>query len=494
MAQLDIKKYNIGNHNSMFTFAEYPSIKIYENPTGGKWKNHLLFGDYIKLLDTNIVSGRVRAKSRNTSGWVKVGEIRKNRVLEINFIDIGQGDGCHVVTSDDKHIIIDAGKTDNMVRYLSWRFNLYRRKTPLPFPFTIVISHSDLDHYLGFSQVFENDKIWVDRIYHNGLVERPGTKPLGEVKDGHIIELVQTTADMKDIIEKESNRKGTRSTYCKTLFKSLTNSPEIEFLSLSKNDRFMEGYDENNKTHRRENSIKILGPITKKIDGKDALKTINDLGKDKNGHSVILKLLYGKAKILLGGDVNTEFGKLIFEHYKKEGELADLQVDVAKACHHGSSHFHYNFIKSLYAAATVISSGDDENYGHPRPDTIGALGKLGYGDKPLIFSTELARSNKEITLSKLEVVSKQLQKLKEVREALKTETDPDEITRLKAIRNSANSKINSFLTRFGMINLRTDGSRMIVAQKYETPASHGKWDIHKLKYSYYSKRFNSRDE
>ena len=35
--------------------------------------------------------------------------------------------------------------------------------------------------------------------------------------------------------------------------------------------------------------------------------------------------------------------------------------------------------------------------------------------------------------------------------------------------------------------------KMIIAQKYERPSKHGKWDIHKLKYSLNSGRFELED-
>ena len=234
-------------------------------------------------------------------------------------------------------------------------------------------------------------------------------------------------------------------------------------------------------------SLKVLAPIIENVNGIHALKTINNLGKDKNGHSVVLKVIYGKAKVLLGGDVNTEFGKIILEYYKNKSNV--LQVDVAKACHHGSNHFHYGFIQAINSSATVISSGDDESYSHPRPDTIGALGKCGYGDKPLVFSTELARSNKEFTHKKLETIVKLFSDIKKITQEIKDETDATKRKKLISKRNVSNKKINSFLTKYGMINLRTDGERMILAQKYEASASYGKWDIHQLEYDTTTKRF-----
>lgn len=36
------------------------------------------------------------------------------------------------------------------------------------------------------------------------------------------------------------------------------------------------------------------------------------------------------------------------------------------------------------------------------------------------------------------------------------------------------------VTVYGMINVRTDGERAIIAQKLENAAPRGQWDIHKL--------------
>ena len=76
-----------------------------------------------------------------------------------------------------------------------------------------------------------------------------------------------------------------------------------------------------------------------------------------------------------------------------------LLCDVAKACHHGSDDVSYQFLQAMQPAATVISSGDNEGFDHPRPSIIAAsatTGHLQLGDDnlvtPLVYSTELARS------------------------------------------------------------------------------------------------------
>jgi len=495
MPLLKDSQYNQKGSSYFYSFATFPSIKIYKEKTGSSWKQHLLFGDYIVVKDLDIQNNRVLVRSRHATGWAKIDELQKERVLEVNFIDIGQGDGCHIVTPNDEHILVDAGEYDNMNRYLSWRFNLYRKKNPLPFPFEVVISHSDKDHYRGFDYIFKNDKIKIDNIYHNGIVERPGeAHAFGTVKDGFITSLVTDTQQMLDIITDKNKRKGKRSMYAKTLYGVLKHNPDVRFKSLSLDDAYLDNFEATNTANDKAFNIELLGPITQKKNNKDVLVSINNAGKDKNGHSVLLKLIYDKVRILLGGDVNTEFGELIYQHFEKKNQLDRLVMDVAKACHHGSNHFHYGFIEALQPIGTVISSGDEESYAHPRPDAIGAFGKCGYSKTPLIFSTELARSTREITRKRLEVVSDNLAKIKDNKAAInllkKTAGDHAEaIKKLKSKNTKLNKEINSYLTKFGMINLRSDGKKMILAQKLERAAAHGKWDIHPLEYDVNTERF-----
>ena len=137
------------------------------------------------------------------------------------------------------------------------------------------------------------------------------------------------------------------------------------------------------------------------------MRWFNDEGKTKNGHSVVLKLEYRGVKILLGGDLNTPAEEYLLRHYtgldpkpetpEDEQELIarareTFEADVAKACHHGSADFTDLFLRAVNPTATIVSSGDNESHAHPRPDSLGALGKNGRGSRPLIFSTELARS------------------------------------------------------------------------------------------------------
>ena len=479
-------------------YAIYPSIKLQkiktDEKTGEKklaFAKELIFGDrivpYVKKngdYSRVVIKGveYIRVSSRRCSGVIKESEIQEERPLEVNFIDVGQGDGCHIVTPDDKHFLIDAGKSDNMFRFLRWRFNL-KDASVAPPPFTVVVSHSDTDHYQGFGEVFSTHKdlrqqVSIDKVYHNGIVEASGSDAasLGTVIDvkGHafskyVTDLCDTPEDYKKRAKslKENKKNGL---YVNTLNKA-ADAPK-QSLRLGSAPI----YDDCGV------KIEVLGPVAEKIDGKDALPYFGSIGETKNGHSVILKLTMGKLRLLLGGDLNTKSEYYLLQHFsgidvksivaklddpktsdEKKKELEAqlneaickarkyLEVDIAKSCHHGSADFSTEFLRAVNPIATIISSGDDEPYAHPRPDTLGTIGKHSRGKRSLIFSTELARSGKEFV----------------------------EVAKLK----ESDKKLERVVTVYGMINVRADGEKAIIAQKLEKIVGKKNWDIHQLKWN-----------
>jgi hypothetical protein len=97
-------------------YAIYPSIKLQkiktDEKTGEKklaFAKELIFGDrivpYVKKdgdYSRVVIKGveYIRVSSRRCSGVIKESEIQEERPLEVNFIDVGQGDGCHIVTPE----------------------------------------------------------------------------------------------------------------------------------------------------------------------------------------------------------------------------------------------------------------------------------------------------------------------------------------------------------------------------------------------------------
>jgi len=160
-------------------FIAYPEATIYNGPQkSGGVKKKVLWGDYAEV---NYVPGQAFQevlKCRGETGYIQTKDLQDNRILEVNFIDVGQGDGCFIVTPDDKFILIDAGMGDEMYRFLSWRFNLLRNKFVVPIEY-LIISHPDTDHYNGFRRIINSPRFKIKTIYHNGIVDRKGADELG---------------------------------------------------------------------------------------------------------------------------------------------------------------------------------------------------------------------------------------------------------------------------------------------------------------------------
>lgn len=468
-------------------FAGYPSAFVYETP-GKKWIDHLIWGDYINVLGPEQ-NGWVNVRARGTTGWMKKAEIQEKRLLEVNFVDIGQGDGCFIVTPDDKFLLIDAGEGDNMFRFLRWRFNLKNHPEQIVTIQNAIISHPDSDHYRGFAPLFGSEQFRFEHVYHNGIIERAGEDSLGSVDkvDGKKC-LTGIVVDLPSLKAITSDPSQVGRAWFPTLMKTACDSGRVDDIRmLCTEDGFLPGYGAGGKL-----AIRVLGPVPIVTGtGKRLLPWFTDPGKTKNGHSVVLRLEYGKIKIMLGGDLNVPAEEYLLRHYTglhpRPARPADHQAlvnearktfeaDVAKACHHGSADFTNIFLEAINPIATVISSGDDESHSHPRPDALGSIGKAGRGERPLIFSTELARSAKE-TIKDPKALRDEVKELILLRDRAENE---DVRVRLDQKIEKLLEKIDRTVSVYGLINLRTDGTKVIVAQKLEAPAPRGEWDIYRL--------------
>lgn len=474
-------------------FAGYPAPFVYDRPAG-KEIQHLLWGDWLRLLDGRA-SGWVEVHARGCHGWMKDDEVQPSRLLEVVFVDVGQGDGCLVVTPDDEHVVIDAGRDDSMFRFLNWRYGGFAE----PWEFdAAVITHPDSDHYAGFADLFAVPFVTFGTVYHNGIMERRGSDPLGKRRRvggrSYLTELVQDEDELAAFLAVDANWRHPTSSrwdkqYPAMLADGLANGSFTRFRALSQLDGHVPGWGPEDTLQMR-----VLGPVREHAaDGRGALRYLDgSVSRTKNGHSVVIKLTYGEVSLLLGGDLNIPSQELLLGHYTAldpRPETRDdhdavvaaaretFQVDVAKACHHGAADISTLFLASVNPVATVISSGDDEPYAHPRADALGATGQHARGNRPLIFSTELARSSPD-TIRRPEVMRARLRDLKD--KIVLAADDSRLRSKLEAEFNQLVECIDRSVAVYGAIQLRSDGHRVVMAQKLERPRGREKWDVYRL--------------
>ena len=90
---------------------------------------------------------------------------------------------------------------------------------------------------------------------------------------------------------------------------------------------------------------------------------------DPNNSSIAVLLRTPDFSLFAGGDMEP----------LTQVQIAPMvgKVDIYKVCHHGSRFQDESFMRSLSPAISVISVGASNSYGHPAPQTIQALTRLG---------------------------------------------------------------------------------------------------------------------
>lgn len=456
-------------------------IALKEAPDGGKTRAWLLWGDHVRILESSGTFSKVLA--RGTQGWVPKSVIGDDGLLEIYIIDVGQGDGVLMRTPDDTWHVIDGGVENDaqmtgkgMANFVRWKFieDLGRQKVTLR---NVILTHPDYDHYGGLIDLLQGkvqrpDRefvVEVDNFFHCGMGRFAATPKLGKTVVGTVPEPPFDDYGIN----------GTNKTFItellggKTSFKSPARAFDGAFARLAalvgtvpktvsrldQTDEFVPGYDDTGDLVMR-----VLGPIVETVNGTPGLRVLGGESITRNGHSIVLRLDYGKARILLTGDLNTASQRLLLSHHA----LGEFAVDVAKGCHHGSDDIDLRFVRAMKPRTTVISSGDNEDYAHPRPRVLGASARYGREAKsttgellpPLLYSTELARSVRLAFASQVRKTKTPGSEINAVDAELKVDEKNARFERLEHLPVSTD-------LIYGLINVRTDGERLISAYMKE---------------------------
>lgn len=486
----------------------YGKIKGSIESLNGKKPKKLLWGDWLDVEETSPPSPEYIVNWHNWSRdtgrtWTEQFNIAKRDcratpLLEMIFLDVGQGDGCILSVPDGaghKVMIIDAGEGRNMINFLRWKTRGFTVGTAYH---AAIITHPDQDHYAGFQPVFDEPGISIGNVWHNGLVERqnPGNAdPIGPRAAGYCTDVIADKAALQQLLGDPAKRG--RKKYPQLLWTALSHPArfgDVSMMSTLTGDQqggrtWLPGFAPGNPSGT---TIEVLGPVPEPdpATGRLRLRVFDDAapgkpfapGKTKNGHSVILRLEHGGFSAVFGGDLNAPAEDYLLRHYSgiaPGAPLADavaaarqrLGADVLKCCHHGSADVTEEFLEAVNPFAFVLSSGDEETHVHPRPETLGLLGKHGRGPRPAILSTELQRSTPErMKLSKGELAT-----LEALMTAFGAAADDTARAAARAAVDAFwEDRMRRLVAVYGAINIRTDGNTMVAAFKVEAG---GGWHV-----------------
>ena len=472
----------------------------------GKPSKYLIFGDWLDVEDHpddarlyvvnwrawNAQRGRVIIEKHQ----IPRDACRHEAVLEMIFVDVGQGDGCIVTVPDgsSQHtLVIDAGQRSNMKNLLNWRFRYLTDDRALH---TAVITHPDSDHYAGFQGIFDDPRISFRHVHINGLLDR--TMPKGQEDErigprvgGNCTEIYETSQELATALSDQT----IKGMYPKLLRTALGRAWPVTMCSTRHGEQvdgrtYLPGFAPGQTSA----SIEVLGPVPTTHGDRTSLKCFGDapndggfdVGKTKNGHSILLKLRLGGFSVIFGGDLNRSSEDYLLRHYGEVGPDVPLRhavpkakdslgADFLKCCHHGSADVTDEFLEAVEPFGFVVSSGDEESHVHPRPEVLGLLGKKGRGERPLVLCTEILRS----TPPSKSLSEEDARKHEELMDAVGAATTKQAGSAArKALSDFWNRRFARLVGVYGAINVRTDGQRLFVGFRKEKPGNGSPWQLY----------------
>jgi len=479
------------------------AVDLRSEAGSGRRVCQLLWGDPVH--ETGVThDGFVQVAARGRVGWIPRSRITRDGLLEVYVIDVGQGDGVLIRTPDDRWHLIDAGVENarqmtgkGAANFIRWKFRKdLERTVELE---TVILSHPDYDHYGGLINLLSGDlddgepplEVSVRSFYHTGMGRFLGDDPLGRMEAGEVAPFPvrghrmrrrdRFITELLDGRESFSSRLDDFQGRFAALAELVASVPEnVARIGMEGAvPGFLPGYG---PTHGVTGpggtplTVRVLGPAVERFgNGNGApragLRKLASESVTRNGHSVTLRFDYGDARLLMTGDLNEESQRLLLSYVDPQ----EYRADVVKGCHHGSEDVYMRFLEAMAGRATVISSGDNEDYAHPRPVILGASGFYGRSIEciernrvrtlpPLLYSTELARSVRLKGVEKVAV---------DHDDDVGTRPRPYPARRVKVkpegarYRDLEHTPLATDLV-YGLVNVRTDGRRILCATMEET--------------------------
>ncbi|NUP07839.1 MAG: DUF4131 domain-containing protein [Polyangiaceae bacterium] len=265
---------------------------------------------YTSILAILVALGTVELGVRSAS--------RRNGVLSVTALDVGQGDAILVDLPDGGEMLVDGGGFPGQPLDLGERVIApvlrARRRDRLDL---VVLSHPHPDHYLGLPTTLRRVES-VGELWHNGY-------DTDDTRGRAVREIIEIARSKGAVIR----------------------GPD----ELCDGPRTVGGA-----------TIEVLAPCPEL----DPELSVND-------GSVVLKITHGNRSALLLGDAEEELERRLLD-----SDPSVLDADLMKVGHHGSrTSTTPELLEAVSPSHAVISCGVRNTFGHPHAPTLEKLGAAG---------------------------------------------------------------------------------------------------------------------
>ncbi|MGB9661541.1 MAG: DNA internalization-related competence protein ComEC/Rec2 [Moorellaceae bacterium] len=244
------------------------------------------------------------------------GHTRTTPVLQVTFLDVGQGDAIFIRTPQGKYVLLDGGgrPEEDMGSEVGQRIVVpFLRRQGVKSLDTVISTHPDADHMGGLLAVIEEIPV--------SLVVLP---PLRDTFPQEYRPLLERLKARK-IPWSEAGRGD-----------SLHLDPSIEFAVFNPGPAF------------------------------------HNTRSDDNNNSLVIRLAYGAAGFLFSGDIEAEAMSEL------AGSQLNLASTVFQVPHHGSRYgLQKEFLEKVNPRLAIISVGARNSFGHPSPEVLNYWQKQG---------------------------------------------------------------------------------------------------------------------
>lgn len=255
--------------------------------------------------------------------------------LRVTFCDVGQGDAI-LIQKGFRQILVDSGANNSVINCLERELPFWDSDIEL-----VIATHADKDHIGGFKSVL-----------NEFFVKEMITTSVGKKTDVFLA--------FNEAVQREINEGMT--------------------LSLIDNEQTIKIGDNFSITNVLPQVADIQDPsilgqntetqLWDKIEAQ--LAKMEEQNLDHNSLSIVSFIKFGDFKVLLTGDLEEEGEQALIDR----GLIDD--VNVLKVGHHGSKNGTSDeFLRHSQPEISIISVGENNNYGHPNPQVLAKLEQFG---------------------------------------------------------------------------------------------------------------------